>query len=290
MFVLVMAVSAFGGDKLIVQNSSSVTQFVVTDSGYTGIGTASPESQLYVVDETGTNSQRGIITAQHYSGANAAIIQFKRSRGTASSPVALQNGDNGGAFHSYLYDGSAYNLTSSIQFKVNGSVSAGGGVPTDMVFLTGAGGTGVARTERMRITSAGNIGIGTSTPSHLIQLSGGAYSDGSSWLPSSSRALKDNIKLLTKEEALDAFDELVPVAFTYKKAPDQQRIGFIAEDVPELAAMKDRKSVDPMNFIGILTKVLQEKSQTIDKQQKTIDAMAAKLQTIEAELANLKNR
>ena len=35
-------------------------------------------------------------------------------------------------------------------------------------------------------------------------------------------------------------------------------MGFIAEDVPDLVATKDRKGLSPMDIVAVLTKVLQE--------------------------------
>jgi hypothetical protein len=35
-------------------------------------------------------------------------------------------------------------------------------------------------------------------------------------------------------------------------------VGFIAEDVPELVATKDRKGLSPMDIVAVLTKVVQD--------------------------------
>ena len=200
---------AYGADKLLVNDSSSNVQFDVTDTGtlllptatgQIGIGTANPQSQVYVVDQTGTNVQRGMITAQHSNTATAAVIQFKRSRGTEAAPLALLSGDNAGAFHSFLYDGSSYFLTASIIFQVNGTVTTGA-IPTDIQFRAGQDTT---RPERMRITSTGNVGIGNTAPGHLLTVgTSGAYSDGGTWVNGSSREFKDNIETLSAKEAIE---------------------------------------------------------------------------------------
>ncbi len=62
-----------------------------------------------------------------------------------------------------------------------------------------------------------------------------------SWLDASSREYKDNIEVLTKEEAYDALKELNPVKFAYRTDMTEKHVGFIAEEVPNLIATKDRK-------------------------------------------------
>ena len=59
-------------------------------------------------------------------------------------------------------------------------------------------------------------------------------------------------------------------------------MGFIAEDVPELVATKDRRGLSSMDVVAVLTRAvqqqqavieeLQEKQRKIDEQQKIITA------------------
>jgi hypothetical protein len=72
------------------------------------------------------------------------------------------------------------------------------------------------------------IGIGTTSSSHLIQLSGGAYSDGASWTSISSVRWKENIEPLT--DGVDMLRQLHPVTYNYK-TPAKRTMGFIAEEV-----------------------------------------------------------
>ena len=69
-------------------------------------------------------------------------------------------------------------------------------------------------------------------------------------------------------------EKLNPVKFQYKAEPGQQYVGFIAEDVPDLVARNDRKSLSPMDVVAVLTKVVQE-------QQKTIEKLSARLTELE---------
>jgi hypothetical protein len=107
-------------------------------------------------------------------------------------------------------------------------------------------------------TATGNIGIGTDSPTHLLHLAGGAYSDGFQWYPSSSREYKENIKDLTTEEAVEALDGLNPVKYNYKTDSGNRHVGFIANDVPDLVATEDRKGLSPLDIVAVLTKVVQE--------------------------------
>lgn len=95
---------------------------------------------------------------------------------------------------------------------------------------------------------------------------------GTSFNPVSSRALKRDIVDLDSLKASSALKELTPVEYTYNDDPSgEKRVGFIAEDVPEIVANADRKSVPIMDVVALLTRVVKDQQQTIDEQRKTID-------------------
>jgi hypothetical protein len=112
-----------------------------------------------------------------------------------------------------------------------------------------------------------NVGIATDNPQHRIQVTaGGAFSDGTTWENASSRELKENILELRTAEAMEALKNIKPVKFNYKVNPDNEtNVGFIAEDVPDLVASKGRKSLNSMNIVAVLTKVVQEQQEMIAK-------------------------
>lgn len=96
----------------------------------------------------------------------------------------------------------------------------------------------------------------------------------------SSRQLKENIADLSTEEAAVALNDLNPVKFSYKTdSQNNLHLGFIAEDVPELLASPDRKSVGPLDVVAVLTKVVQQ-------QQKTILELMEKVKVLEAHLSS----
>src|SRR5512145_2453878 len=94
---------------------------------------------------------------------------------------------------------------------------------------------------------------------------------------SSSREYKDNIRDLSKEEALTTLAGLNPVKYVYKSNRTEEHVGFIAEDVPQLLATKDRKGLNPLDIVSVLTRVVQEQQGLIQEQQKMISAHAEEI-------------
>jgi hypothetical protein len=105
---------------------------------------------------------------------------------------------------------------------------------------------------------------------------GGAYSDGTDWFPSSSRELKENINNLSVGEAMEALANLNPVKYNYKSNKEEARVGFIAEDVPEIVAVNGRKHLNSMDIVAVLTKVLQEQQRVIAELKKEIAELKKK--------------
>ena len=128
---------------------------------------------------------------------------------------------------------------------------------------------------RLYIDSGGSVGIGTDTPTNPLQMASGAYvSTGGVWTNASSRSYKENINDLSGTEAHATVMALRPQRYNYKLDKDDRHVGFIAEDVPELVATKDRKGISAMDIVAVLTKVVQE-------QQAQIETLTKKVETLE---------
>jgi hypothetical protein len=279
---LILTISAYGAEKFIVKDSNQVDKFVVTDQGKLGIGTTDPVGELHVVasqDSFYSGATRGITSAQHKDGAAAALMSFRRSRGTASAPTAVVNGDYVGFFAVSPYDGSNYIRSGAFGFRVDGPVSVGT-LPVAVDFVTGTGESGGTRYgyERLTIASNGNIGVGVTAPTNPLQMASGAKcTAGGVWTNASSREYKENIKELGTDEALVAFNKLNPVTFNYKADANEKHVGFIAEDVPDLVASTDRKGLSPMDIVAVLTKVVQEQKKTISELTERINKLESML-------------
>ena len=137
----------------------------------------------------------------------------------------------------------------------------------------------------------GRIGIGVANPTSPIQVSNGAScSAGGVWVNASSRELKQNIQDLTADEATHAMQNLKPVTYAYKSAPEDAQVGFIAEDVPDLVATEDRKGLSPMEVVAVLTKVVQEQQKKMEQQDELLRQQGEQLAAIQRELALAKQK
>lgn len=138
------------------------------------------------------------------------------------------------------------------------------------------------------VSSTGNVGLGVASPKYPLQLAGGAYCTGKVWANVCSRELKENIQLLTTEDARDAVQKLQPVRHHYKGEPEEEYVSFIAEDVPDLVANRDRKSLSAMDIAAVLTKVVQDQDRQLTEeraknvaQQQMLDALSRRLADLE---------
>lgn len=130
---------------------------------------------------------------------------------------------------------------------------------------------GAGSVDRLTISADGNVGFGVNRPAHPIEMASGAHvSAGGVWTNSSSIDKKENVRELTPEEALRALVQLEPVRFNYKAERNEEYLGFIAEDVPELVATADGNGLSTMDIVAVLTSVVQQ-------QQKKIAALEARL-------------
>ena len=120
----------------------------------------------------------------------------------------------------------------------------------------------------------GKLGIGQYNPTHPLHMASGAHCTATGvWTDASSIKYKENVTDLSLEEALEALECLNPVTFNYKVDKEDEYVGFIAEEVPELVATKDREGLSPMDIVGVLTKVVQQQQETIAELNERIEKL-----------------
>jgi|WetSurMetagenome_2_1015567.scaffolds.fasta_scaffold00918_13 hypothetical protein len=201
------------------------------------------------------------------------------------------------------------NSGGATQFVVtdSGTVGIGAGGPTAAIDIKKTGSNAVIfvnRTDGAKISvnathTSGNIGTANNLPVKLlvnnkakmtlrpdksvVMANGAKLTTGGVWTNASSRDYKENIAGLNAADANEVLKGLNPVVYTYRADKAEKHVGFIAEDVPELVASNDRKSLSPMDIVAVLTKVVQE-------QKQTVEALEASVSRLEAEVNRLKNK
>lgn len=139
----------------------------IDSSGNIGIGTTNPLTRLHL--DNGDTGGENFRSFRHVGSNNwSNINRYYQSRGTASAPTSTVNGDFLVSFNLGGYDGSAYQDSASIAAVANGTITSGS-IPTDLLFYTGSSGGG---SEKVRITSDGNVGIGTTNPTAKLEVAG----------------------------------------------------------------------------------------------------------------------
>lgn len=225
--------------------AQSGTLFVEGDN--VGIGTATPESRLHLLS--------GVITVGGHT--------------TGERPVATQD---------FLISGLRnviYNIDSDND-STNGSFSVSrDGDPNAVLFVT-------REDER--------TGFNIQFPNHPLHVgtnssngNGAHLTAGGVWTNGSSRASKQNILALDPADAQAALAGLEPVRFEYQGEPGEQYVGFIAEDVPELVAQSDRKTLSSMDIVAVLTKIVQEQQAVLAEQDQAIVELRKQVEELRSE-------
>ena len=126
--------------------------------GSTSQPVSTSNAKLHVVGGISAASNSAFQPQIQLFGANASsapYVIFGRAKGSYSSPTTVSSSDLLGNLYYGGHDGTSYVNGAGITCIVDGAVSTGT-VPTALTFITGNG----SNYERLRIASAGQIGIG----------------------------------------------------------------------------------------------------------------------------------
>ena len=221
-------------------------------SGNVGIGTTSASSPLVV---------NGGIATLADAGGNGFIAVGRSSDNFAWAPLAKQNNNT-------TYEG-------GIQWT-----PAGANITIGTTLATA-----------MTILSSGNVGIGTTSPSYILDVTGQARFTGGYTI--SDRRWKTNITPL--KDALSMVTQLQGVSFDWKRKEfpemhfgDGQQIGFVAQDVekvlPQIVSTDNKgyKNVSYESVIPVLTEAVKELKADNDNQAAKIKTLTARLNALEA--------
>ncbi|HLP60177.1 MAG TPA: tail fiber domain-containing protein [Candidatus Deferrimicrobium sp.] len=268
--------------------------FLGADSGY---GNNTGYKNTFVGYSSGNYNSSGYSNSffGYYSGVYNTTGNFNTYLGYGAG-LRNSTGNNNIAIGNYT----AYDNTDGSNNTYLGSLSGYYNHGTGNVFIGYSTGYNEAGSDKLYIDNSntaspliygdffnnilkinGNLGVGI-TPIHPLHMASGAHCTvGGVWTNASSRSLKENIRDLSTGEALETLDQLNPVRYNYKTDKTDECLGFIAEDVPELVATADRKSLSPMDVTAVLTKVVQELRKENEEYRKLIADLQERMAKLE---------
>jgi hypothetical protein len=267
----------------------------VASSGNFGLGTATPRVNLHVLgnntptirldqDTSGGWAAQSWDLGGNESGffirdvTNSSTLPFRIIANAPNSSLYIAaDGDIG--FKTSTPDGLldiAHPTNNNHAFLVSPLGAVGiniddGKVPNGLFDIQTTAGSSL-----FTVNTDGTIGVGVQSvnASNVLEFANGAHlTTGGVWTNASSRKLKNNITDISAEVALNTIKALKPVTFTYKIEPTESYAGFIAEDVPEIVATNDRKSLAAMDFVAVLIKLVQEQQKAIENLQRSVEQL-----------------
>lgn len=159
----------FTGLKLNITNTASATGSLLMDLQVGG-------SSRFSADKFGGIALNGVgtsasatITAYNTGGASGRL-QIQRAAGTQTAPSLVPSGYALGRINMNGYDGSAFKTGAAISTIAEQDFSS----TVNNAAMTFSTASGTTNAEHMRITSAGSVGVGTTSPQSTLDVNGGA--------------------------------------------------------------------------------------------------------------------
>ena len=299
-----------GGEYFAIQDADEMNKIFVAEGG-------APEGSLYIAD----NGDVGLGTSTptyelHISDGDSPTVRLDQN---TSFGWPAQKWDLAGNESNFFIRDATHaskmplrivpdSPTNTLFLNSNGRVGIGTRAPESKLELEATGEdvqllldrTDGAEAQITAKANVVNIGSRTNhqirffvnqttrmsllTDNSLTMASGAECTAAGVWQNASSIQLKENIESIGESEAIDALEKLNPVKYNYKVDKEEQYLGFIAEEVPQLVSTKDRKTMSPMDVVALLTKVVQSQRRTMEQQQRTIKNLTQKVEELDRKI------
>ncbi len=320
-----------GGSIFLVSSDDNNDGDLLTvlESGHVGIGTTAPAVELDV--NTGTINAASICDENNANcldlsagvggsgdfmadGTVPMTGAFEAADGSAAAPSITFANDTNSGF--YLSGGNSIGITvngvnhgamTNSSWELYRKIRTSNCSVTEPCFsFSGDNDTGMFRSgtdelgfstnaiERMVIDASGNVGIGSTSPAHALDVVGNIQYTGS-LIDASDRRLKRDVASL--ENPLDTITEIEGVSFIMKDDPDEQvEYGVIAQQVeevlPELVHTKNdemgSKAVNYIGFIGWIIEGVKELNNKCEATKEDLQKISALSLQNKRDIASLK--
>lgn len=272
------------------------------------ISTATDSSVTHTlsVTEPGALEPQSEIQASIIPGTCSVAIKTRGTGADKNRTIGSSVDDSGAVHYLDMDDDNDGILDRSIVSSVdtgNAQVLLSEG-QTELAFRTKKGGVIKGNVVinhdnalRVELNADGNgylsnaLGIGV-TPTHHIDVAGGAYCDGTNWVNASDVNSKENFRSVDGEQILEKLEDLEISQWNYKGESGMDHIGPTAQDFKKTFGVgSDGKSISTIDPSGIALAAIQElyaqlkaKDQKLDDQSKLIQQLQAQIAQIRKEL------
>jgi len=280
--------TAIGANAYVARSNSLVLGGVkgfnqATEETFVGIGTTSPDRQLVVEGSQALGKfRRYNATTPSHSPA----FLFERGRGTNTAPLDIEAGDYLGKVQFRGRVGGGMPEYGALAFVASDRNQNGRFAFVDRDLVT----------ERMVILNTGNVGIGTSAPTALLDVAGDVRVRGTLLYGAPATAVPDYV--FQADYTLMSLPELEQYVRREKHLPNVPNASEIQDKGVNLGEfqMKLLEKIEELTLYTVeQAKMIERQSQQLEEDQKAIRderrtnaAQQAELSSLKAELENLK--